>query len=49
MTFNDIIDPAVLLHPEAFLSPLEIDNAVARALEEISAAPAMSRRLRPFR
>jgi nicotinate-nucleotide pyrophosphorylase (carboxylating) len=34
MTFNDIIDPAVLLHPEAFLSPLEIDNAVARALEE---------------
>ena len=34
MTFNDITDPAVLLHPEAFLSPLEIDNAVARALEE---------------
>ena len=28
------LDPASLLHPDAFLSPLVIDEAVQRALDE---------------
>ena len=31
---TDILDPADLLHPDSFLSPLAIDEAVSRALEE---------------
>jgi nicotinate-nucleotide pyrophosphorylase (carboxylating) len=31
---TEILDPAELLHPDAFLSPLAIDEAVARALDE---------------
>ena len=31
---SDVLDPATLLYPSAFLSPLEIDTAVERALEE---------------
>lgn len=31
---TEVLDPAELLHPEAFLSPLAIDDAVKRALEE---------------
>jgi nicotinate-nucleotide pyrophosphorylase (carboxylating) len=31
---TEVLDPAELLHPEAFLSPLAIDEAVKRALEE---------------
>ncbi len=31
---SDVLDPATLLHPNAFLSPLEIDGAVERALAE---------------
>lgn len=34
MSISDVIDPAVLMHPEAFLSPLAIDEAVVRALDE---------------
>lgn len=29
-----MLDPAALIHPDAFLSPLAIDEAVARALDE---------------
>lgn len=31
---TEILDPAELLHPDAFLSPLAIDEAVVRALDE---------------
>ncbi|WP_424629576.1 carboxylating nicotinate-nucleotide diphosphorylase [Bradyrhizobium sp. SYSU BS000235] len=31
---TEVLDPAELLHPDAFLSPLAIDDAVKRALEE---------------
>ncbi|MBN8966857.1 MAG: carboxylating nicotinate-nucleotide diphosphorylase [Rhizobiales bacterium] len=31
---SDVLDPATLLYPNAFLSPLEIDSAVERALAE---------------
>ncbi len=31
---TEVLDPAELLHPDAFLSPLAIDDAVKRALDE---------------
>ena len=34
MSISDVLNPAALLHPDAFLSPLVIDDAVTRALAE---------------
>ena len=34
MSISDVLDPATLMHPDAFLSPLAIDDAVMRALAE---------------
>lgn len=34
MSISDVLNPAVLMHPDAFLSPLAIDEAVTRALAE---------------
>ena len=34
MSISDVLNPAALMHPDAFLSPLAIDDAVARALAE---------------
>ena len=34
MSVTDVLNPAALMHPHAFLSPLAIDDAVTRALAE---------------
>ena len=34
MSISDVLDPATLMHPDGFLSPLAIDDAVTRALAE---------------
>lgn len=34
MSISDVLNPATLMHPDAFLSPLAIDDAVTRALAE---------------
>lgn len=34
MTISDVPNPAAVMHPDAFLSPLAIDDAVTRALAE---------------
>lgn len=34
MSISDVLNPAALMHPDAFLSPLVIDDAVTRALAE---------------
>ncbi len=34
MSISDVLNPAVLMHPDAFLSPLAIEEAVTRALAE---------------
>ena len=34
MSISDVLNPAALMHPDAFLSPLTIDDAVTRALAE---------------
>lgn len=34
MSVTDVLNPAALMHPQAFLSPLAIDDAVERALAE---------------
>jgi nicotinate-nucleotide pyrophosphorylase (carboxylating) len=34
MSISDVLNPAALIHPDAFLSPLVIDDAVTRALAE---------------
>ena len=34
MSISDVLNPAALMHPDAFLSPLAIEEAVTRALAE---------------
>ncbi|HEX7882154.1 MAG TPA: carboxylating nicotinate-nucleotide diphosphorylase [Afipia sp.] len=34
MSISDVLNPSALMHPDAFLSPLAIDEAVTRALAE---------------
>ena len=34
MSISDVLNPATLMHPDAFLSPLAIDDVVTRALAE---------------
>jgi nicotinate-nucleotide pyrophosphorylase (carboxylating) len=34
VSVTDVLNPAALMHPQAFLSPLAIDDAVTRALAE---------------
>lgn len=34
MSISDVLNPAALMHPDAFLSPLTIDDAITRALAE---------------